>query len=290
MESAPGALHLRILLSICWMVPGDVKQRGDEDERWEWVKVSNSVKTLSVVGLHCCSYVSANSSDLSSFLYERPFGPISGWTAGVLFSSFLFSLKIESSWASRMPRKRSHSSTRWVLRIKRMNLILLLIRRLTKRSRKLSHSLRNRFLEAIFSMISRGRVFLYVRLFFMYELLLTAVIIFVLKWATSASISWSVLIGGFNDGDREPIIVMYLAQLTLLVATGGEEVIGESDSVSSTELWSEDSSLRLFVSYESWGRWFVLCLAHQVCNQRYLGTTPHFLLRTYHHDKVISYN
>ncbi len=49
-------------------------------------------------------------------------------------------------------------------------------------------------------------------------------------------------------------MAVYLDQLMHLEVCGGVEVIGESDSVSSTGLWSEDSSLRFKTSYESCGR------------------------------------
>jgi len=36
------------------------------------------------------------------------------------------------------------------------------------------------------------------------------------KWSRAASMSWGVVIGGFVDGEREPILAMYLVQLTHL--------------------------------------------------------------------------
>jgi len=82
----------------------------------------------------------------------------------------------------------------------------------------------------------------------MYELSLTAVTMFVVKWSRAASMSWGVLIGWLVDGERESIIAKYLVQLTHLGVCGGEEVIGESESVSSTGLWSDESSLRFVTS------------------------------------------
>jgi len=67
--------------------------------------------------------------------------------------------------------------------------------------------------------------------------------------------SRGVLIGWIVDGEGESIMAMYLVQLTHLEVRGGEEVIRESDKVSNTGLWSEDSSLRFIRSYESCGRW-----------------------------------
>ena len=75
-----------------------------------------------------------------------------------------------------------------------------------------------------------------------------------LSTARAVSMSLGVLIGWFTDGVSEPILVTYFEQFTHRRDKSGHVMIGDSDNISRTRLWSEDNYFKFIISYVSLGR------------------------------------
>lgn len=96
--SSPGAFRLGSLWVICCTVPGVVNEMFDIGVEFNLRTVSaTSGRYVPGFGENCSSNVEANTSALSLAENAVPFGPFSGWVAGVLFNRLLLSLNRELS-------------------------------------------------------------------------------------------------------------------------------------------------------------------------------------------------